>query len=308
MIISPIMRFIVEKQKGYPAPTEKEKLTRAINKFRSILRNISGNFNIAETQFGLADMLVGRGGPGDYKEAMRLYNNILEIAPTSYLRARALVGKAELLITSEKKEDWTEALTLCEKARKILDDDLSDFFASKTFVVHAELLLKSWEPKDHAKAIKLLDKVVNSKDSPEYFRGRAMVGRAEILLSKPKPKGADINKALKLAEASRKVLKERPSDYFFIKSKLVEAELRIRREKGADLERAGKLCAEVIRNKEAQKNLIARAKLDLAEVSRHPKALKLYKEVTEMEGLDPYLIKKAKAVEKALKAKAKKKK
>ena len=302
------MRFIVDKEKDYPAPPESEKLSRAINKFRKILGNISGNFNIAETQFGLADMLVGRGGSGDYKEAMRLYNNILDIAPTSYLRARALVGKAELLINSDKKEDRIEAIALSEKAHNILKDDMSDFFASKTFVVHAEILLKSWEPKDHAKARKLLDKVIKSKDAPEYFRGRAMVGRAEVLLSKPKPKGTDVGAALKLCEKTRKVLKDRTSDYFFIKSKLVEAELRIRRGKGADLERAGKLCGEVIRNKEAKKNLLARAKLDLAEVSRHPKALKLHKEVTEMEGLDPYLIEKAKAVEAALKAKAKKKK
>ena len=299
------MRFIVEKQKGYPAPTEKEKLTRTINKFRKILKNISGNFNIAETKFGLADMLVGRGDPGDYKEAMKLYNDILEIAPTSYLRARALVGKAELLITSDKKEDWIEAVTLCEKAKNILKEELSDFFASKTFVVHAELLLKSWEPKDHAKAIKFLDKVIKSKDAPQYFRGRAMVGRAEILLSKPKAKEGEINKALKLCDSARKVLKERPSDYFFIKSNLVEAELRIRRGKATDLEKAGKLSTAVIKNKDAQRNLIARAKLDLAEVSRHPKAVKLYKEVTEMEGLDPYLIEKAKAIEKALKAKKK---
>lgn len=304
MIISPIMKFIVDKEKGYPAPTEKEKLTRAINKFRKILRSISGAYNIAETKFGLADMLVGRNDPGDYKEAMRLYNEVLDIAPSTYLRARALVGKAELLIGSKKKEDVEEALVFCGKSAKILKGDLSDFFGAKAVSVEAELLAKRAGVGDYNKAAKLFEKLIKAKKAHPYFRSRSMVGRAELFLFTPKPKG--IAKAIKLCLDASKLLAERPNDYFAQKAKLVEVELMVRRGKKGDIEKASTLCRQIIRNPQAYKELLARAKLDLAEVSRHPQAEKLYKQVLEMEGLDPYLITKARLIEKALKAKKKK--
>jgi len=294
MIISPVMTFIIDKQGGYPAPTEREKLNRAIEKFRKILRNLSGTFNIAETKFGLADMLVGRNEGGDYAEAMRLYNYILEVAPTSYLRARALIGKAELLISSKEEKDLKEALSLCEKAKEILKDDLSDFFTSKTFVVEAEVLSKLGTP-GRKKAESLLKKVIRSKQANPYFRARAMVGTAELPLYSPKPK--NIAAAIKLCEEAQKLMAERPKDYFAVKAKVVEAELLIRRSKKNDLSKASNLAAKVISNKAADKALIARAKLAIAEVSRHPKAQKLSREVLEMEGIDPYLIQKAKAIE-----------
>jgi len=180
------MKFIIDKEGGYPAPTEREKLTRAINKFKKILRNLSGTFNIAETKFGLADMLVGRNNPGDFSEAMRLYNYILDVAPTSYLRARALVGKAELLIGSKEGKDLEEAISLCEKALQILKDDLSDFFTAKAFVVEAEVLSKLGAP-GRKKAEKLLKKVIKNRHSNAYFKARAMVGVAELPLTTPSP-------------------------------------------------------------------------------------------------------------------------
>jgi len=303
MIISPVMKFIVDKEVGYPAPTEKEKLDRAIGKFRRILTNLTGTFNIAETKFGLADMLVGRNSPGDHQEAMRLYNYILDVAPTSYLRARGLVGKAELLIESDQKKDLDDAISLCEKAIDILKDDLSDFFTAKAFVVEAEILAKLGDG-GRKKAEKLLDKVIRHKEANVYFRARAMVGRAELPLYLAKPKGLD--QAIKFSSEASKLLSDRPTDYFAIKSKVITAELLIRRAKKDDLGKAQMLCLKVIAVRSAEKSLIARAKLDLAEISRHPKAEKLYKEVLEMEGIDPYLVQKAKMIEKSVK-KAKKK-
>ena len=301
MIISPIMKFIVDKEKGYPAPTEKEKLTRTINKFKRILGNISGAYNISETKFGLADMLVGRNDPGDWKEAMRIYNDVLEIAPSTYLRGRAFIGKAELLIGSKKKEDMEEALGLCEKARKILKEDLSDFFGSKVIAVEAELLAKRAGAGDYNKAGKLYEKIIKAKNAHAYFRGRSMVGKAELCLFTPKPTG--IPSAINLCSEASKLLADRPDDYFAQKAKLVEVELRIKRGKKDDIEKASALCRLTIKNPQAYKELLARAKLDLAEISRHPLAEKLHKEVLEMEGLDPYLIDKARLIEKALKAK-----
>lgn len=307
MIISPVMRFIVDKEGGYPAPTEKEKLNRAITKFRNIMRNLTGTFNIAETKFGLADMLVGRNDPGDYAEAMRMYNYILEVAPTSYLRARALVGKAELLIGSNDKEDLKEALSLCDKAVDILKDDLSDFFTSKSFIVKGEILAKSSEAARKT-AEKLFLKVAKNKAANSYFRGRALVGLSELPLYRPKPK--NIEAAVKFSREAQKLLEDRPTDYFAVKAKVIEAELLIRRGKKSDLAQAQALCAKVTANKQAEKGLQARAKLNLAEISRHPRAEKLYREVLEMEGIDPYLVEKARMIEKSMKKEsaAKKKK
>jgi tetratricopeptide (TPR) repeat protein len=298
MIISPVMRFIVDKEGGYPAPTEKEKLSRAIAKFRKILRNLTGTFNIAETKFGLADMLVGRNDPGDYSEAMRLYNYILEVAPTSYLRARGLVGKAELLIGSSQKKDLDEAISLCSKSKDILKDDLSDFFAAKAFVVEAEILSKLG-PAGRKKAEKLYSKVMKNKQTNAYFRARAMVGKAELPLYSPKPK--NLSNAIKLCKDAHKLLSDRPKDYFAVKAKAIEAELLVRRAKKRDLQIAQSLCTKVLAVKGAEKGLLARAKLCLAEVSRHPKAQKLSREVIEMDGIDPYLVEKARMIEAAAK-------
>ncbi len=302
MIISPVMKFIVDKEVGYPAPTEKERLDRAIGKFRRILTNLTGTFNIAETKFGLADMLVGRDAPGDHEEAMRLYNYILDVAPTSYLRARALVGKAELLIKSNDKKVLEEAVSLCEKAIAILKDDLSDFFTAKAFAVLAELLTKL-SPEGRKKAERYFDKIIKHKEANPYFRARAIVGRAELPLYTLKAKNLD--RLIKYCSEAQKLLSDRPSDYFALKAKVVQAELLIRRARRDDLSYAQALCAKVIAVRSAERGLMARAKLDLAEISRHPKAEKLYREVLEMEGIDPYLVDKAKAIEKALK-KAKK--
>jgi len=298
MIISPVMKFIVEKEGGYPSPTAKEKLNRAIAKFRKILKNLTGTFNIAETKFGLADMLVGRNDPGDYAEAMRLYNYILEVAPTSYLRARALVGKAELVIGSSDKEELKGAISLCEKAKEILKDDLSDFFTAKGFVVEAEILSKLGG-EGRKKAGKLLERVIKNKHSNAYFKARAMVGVAELPLYTPKPK--NIDRAVKRCKEAQKLFADRPNDYFALKAKVVQAELLIRRARKNDLAEAQSLCTKVISNKSAEKGLLARAKLNLAEVSRHPKAQRLSREVLEMEGIDPYLVEKAKMIEQALK-------
>jgi len=78
----------------------------------------------------------------------------------------------------------------------------------------------------------------------------------------------------------------------------------MRRGRKGDLEKAEKLLTEVLKMPFAYKDLIARAKLDLADIVAHPKAAKLLKEVHQMEGLDPYLVEKASLVEKALREKS----
>ncbi|NQT00285.1 MAG: hypothetical protein HQ595_04290 [Candidatus Omnitrophica bacterium] len=197
--------------------------------------------------------------------------------------------------TAEKFDD---AISLCEKSREILGKDLSDFFASKTYIVEAELRLARHHKGDWDQAIKLIHQVVREKKAHWYFKGRALLSKAEITLYK---KPNDLRGALKASDAGLKELQDRPDDYFTNKGKVLKAEILMRRAKRGDFERAEKLLTEVLKMSMKYQDLVARAKLDLADIVYHPKARKLISQVLQMEGLDPYLIEKASVVEKALK-------
>jgi tetratricopeptide (TPR) repeat protein len=298
-VISPIMSFVVDKEVGFPIPSQREKINRALRRYRGILSHHPKRADAPEIMFGIADLLVGRGDPGDHAEAMKIYDQILLKNPPEYLKARALIGKAELMIGSS--EEFANAISLCEKARQILGADVSDFFAAKTFVVEAELRLARRGDGDWAKAMEMINSVVKEKDAHWYFRGRALLSKAEIILYR---NPNDLGSALKLLDFSIKEMVSRPDDYFSNKGKVVKAEVLARRERKGDFEKAEKLLTEVLKMPFAYKDLIARAKLGLADIVGHPKASKLLKEVHEMEGLDPYLVEKAALVEKALKSKS----
>ncbi|MBI5078780.1 tetratricopeptide repeat protein [Candidatus Saganbacteria bacterium] len=299
-LLSPIMSYIVDKEIGFPIPSEREKIEKAIRRYKSILSQHPERSDAPEIMFGIADLLVGRGEAGDHAEAMKLYDQILLRNPPEYLKARALVGKAELAIGVP--EEFGGAISLCEKARQILKSDVSDFFASKTFIVEAELRLARRDKGDWANALELINRVVREKDAHWYFRGRALLSKAEIILYRNPD---DLGPALKLVDFSLKELASRPDDYFTNKGKVLRAEILTRRDNKGDFERAEKLLAEVLKMSFTYKDLIGRAKLDLADIVSHPKAAKLLKEVSQMEGLDPYLIEKASLIEQALKERKK---
>ncbi|MBN2058156.1 MAG: hypothetical protein JW782_05125 [Candidatus Saganbacteria bacterium] len=290
------MSYIVDKEVGFPIPSEKEKINKALKRYRYILSQHPNRSDAPEIMFGIADLLVGRGEPGDHAEAMRLYDQILLRNPPEYLKARALIGKAELMIGVP--EDFGNAISFCEKARAILGNDVSDFFAAKTFIVEAELRLARRDKGDWAKALELINRVVKEKDAHWYFRGRALLSKAEIILYRNPD---DLGTALKLVDFSLKELKSRPDDYFANKGKVLKAEILMRRAKKSDFIKAEKMLTEVVKNPFGYKDLLARARLDLADIVTHPKATKLLKQVHEMEGLDPYLIEKASLIEQALK-------
>ena len=298
-ILSPIMSYIVDKEVGFPAPTEKEKINKALKRYRALLSKHPKRPDATEIMFGIADLLVGRGESGDYNEALKLYDQILLRPVPDYLRARTLVGKAEILIGM--REELSNAISLCEKARKIFEKDLSDFFVAKTFVVEAELRFVRGDGDDWKKAISLANEVIKAKDSNWYFRGRAFLNKSEITtLSDPTKTG----EALKLCESALKQLKTRPADYFNLKGNVMKAELLSHRAKRGDLEKAEKILSDVIKSHVVFNDLIARAKIDLANIANHPKASNLLKQVHEMEGLDPYLIEKTRLVENALREKS----
>ncbi|OGC05290.1 hypothetical protein A3H09_00185 [Candidatus Falkowbacteria bacterium RIFCSPLOWO2_12_FULL_45_13] len=294
-VLSPVMSYIVDKQVGFPIPSEKEKINKVLKRYRYILSQNPKRADAPELMFGIADLLVGRSEQGDYKEAKRIFDQILERHIPDSLRARTLIGKAELMIGSP--EAFDEAISLCEKARKLLGNDMSDFFAAKTFAVEAELRLARKNKGDWDKALKLLDHVIRAKNAHWYFKGRAFLTKTEIKLYQT-PK--DTNNPLRFAEAALKELKPRSDDYFTYKGKTLKAEVLIRRAKRGDFDRAEKLLESVISMPFDYQDLIFRAKLDMADIVKQPKATKLVKEVLETEGLDPYLMDKARIVEIAL--------
>ncbi len=298
--LSPLMSYIVDKEVGFPIPSEREKINKALRRYRSILGQHPNRADIPEIMFGIADLLVGRGDPGDHAEAMKIYDQILFRNPPDYLKARALIGKAELMIGVP--EEFGNAISLCEKALQVLGGDVSDFFAAKTVIVEAELRLARRDKGDWARALELINRVVREKDAHWYFRGRALLSKAEIILYR---NPEDLGPALKSVDFSLKELASRQDDYFTNKGKILKAEILTRRTRKGDFQKAEKLLTEVLKMPFAYKDLIARARLDLADIVSHPKAEKLLKEVHHMEGLDPYLIEKASLVEQALKARKK---
>lgn len=302
-ILSPIMSYVVDNELGFPIPSQKEKINKALKRYRYILSQHPKRADAPEIMFGIADLLVGRGNPGDYNDALRFYDHILLHLPPEYLKARALIGKAELLIGNP--DEFDNAISLCEKARQILGKDLADFFAAKTIAVEVELRLARQAEGDWKKALGLINLLIKAKKTHWYFLGRALLSKAEIIFWR-NPK--NLGEPLKLVNAALIKLKTREDDYFTNKGKVLRAEMLTRRAKKGDFERAEKLLVEVLKMSMDYKDLIARAKLDLADVVRHPKATRLIKEVLQMEGLDPYLIDKASIIEKALKHSKKKKK
>lgn len=300
MPLSPIIEFMVSKETSFPAPSEKEKLDKAIRRFKNILLQHPQRSDINEIRFGLADMLVGRNEKNDYAAALKFYEEILEKGAPPYLRARALIGKAELSVPIPKEEEKNIAIEMCHKAEELLDKDMDDFFGAKVFMVEADLLLSRDKGDDHARAYKICEKLIKNKGTNLYFKARALLCQAELILYHFPQK---IKDAIKFCQQCLKLLEERKIDYFYLKGKIILAELLTRRAKKDDFKTAQDLCREVIRSQETFTDLLARAKLLLAELSRNPKALELYKEIMEMEVVDPYIIAKTKTALNNLKEK-----
>jgi len=304
-IMSPIMSFIVDREPSYPSPSEKVKLNKVIGRYRLLLKTIAWRYDIGEIKFGLADLLVGRNEPGDYKDAIRLYDDILKGVTSPYLRGRALAGKAELMITSEKKSDIEQAVALAKSASQIIKKEINanDFFYQKAQVVEAELLTKIGENPNLKTASKLYDGVIKSEKSNAYFKARAMVGLSEL-----KTYIAPVKELKRYAEychSAQILLAERPSDYFMVKARVVEAEVLTRMDPKRNVNKIIALCNQVIAAKTADMQLVLRAKLDKADVSKHENALKLIKEVRASKELPDYLAEKANIVEKAIKSRSK---
>lgn len=298
-ILSPLTKKIVEEEKSFPSPSAKVKLNKAIGRYK-LLESVERKEYMDDIKFALADLLVARGTEDDYLSAKKEYDLIIEKTKNNVLKARAMIGKAELAIIGVEKLDPMDAIKLCKEAEKLLKGNLKDFFAAKGIAVEAELLVKKGGKKNNNSALKLFDKIIGKKEANPYFRGRAMVGKAELILHF----GVDsLSKGLKLCEEALSIFIDRPHDYFAIKARVIEAEFLTRRGASSDLYTAEAICKKIIVNPLSHKDLVARAKLVLAEISKKDRAIELFEEVVENGSVDPYLIEKAKFVERAIKDK-----
>lgn len=298
-ILSPLMNKIVEEEESYPSPSQKLKLNKAIGRYK-LLEASQRKEYMDDIKFALADLLVARGSENDYLEAKKEYDSIIEKTKNNVLKGRALIGKAELAIIGVEKIDAHEAIKLCKNGYKLLKGDFKDFFVAKGFAVEAELLIKKGGKRNNSFAKKLFDKIINKKNAHQYFRGRAMVGKAELILHFQID---SISHGIKLCEEALQIFADRPHDYFAVKARVIEAELLSRRGTSSDLYKAESTCKKIIANPMSHKDLVARAKLVLAEISKKDRAIELFEEVVENENIDPYLAEKAKFVEKAIREK-----
>ncbi len=299
-ILSPIMKKMVDEEASYPSPSAKTKINKAIGRYKLLAAGEKWEEYMDDIRYALADLLVARGEENDYREALGNYNNLLK-SKNPQLKGRSMVGKAELVIIGIAKMTIDEAIKLCVDGRKLIKGDLGDFFVAKAIAVEAELLVKKSGTKNIKVASKLFDKLIDKKNANPYFRGRAMVGKAELILYH----GLDsISKGIKLCEDCLEIFADRPLDYFAVKAKVIEAEMLVRRGSSSDIQKAENLCKKVIASSLSNKDLAARAKLVLAETSKKDRAERLFEEVLEQEDIDPYLIEKAKFVKNSFREKA----
>lgn len=300
-ILSPFMKKIVDEEASYPSPSAKTKINKAIGRYKLLSIGQKWKDHMDDIKFALADLLIGRGEEKDYKEALDNYNAILLKTHDLMLKGRSLIGKAELAIMGVAKLSTDEAIKLCKEGCKLLKGDLRDFFVAKGTAVEAELLVKKSGQKNVKLAAKLFDKLIGKKNSNPYFRGRAMVGKAELILYF----GLDtLSKGVSLCEEALRIFVDRPLDYFAVKGRVIEAEVLARRGSSTDLQKAENICKKVIAGPSAHKDLVSRAKLVLAEISKKEKAKQLFEEVLQQEDIDPYLIEKAKLVKQRFRDKA----
>lgn len=299
------MSYIVGKEADFPSPSTRIKLNKVIGRYKLILKTFAYRYDIGEIKFGLADLLIGRNEPGDYEEAMKLYSDILKQPTSPFLTARALVGKAELMISENDKKAIDEAIGLARRSKKILLKEVGkeDFFCQKSVVVEAELLTKKGGREDQISAAKLFESIIKSDKTNYYFNARSMIGVSELKTYIAKPK--ELKKYADYCDSAIELLKFRPQDYFSIKARVVLAEILIRMDPKKNVNRIIQLCNQVILSPAAGIELAARAKLDKADVSKIANAKKLISEVKAMKDIPSYLHKKADMIEADLKTRKK---
>jgi len=293
----------------FPSPSEKEDLKRPIEELRQKLANPPEGFDKNKGKVKLADLLVGRNEPGDYIEASKIYEEIIDSSPPGETHAEAVIGKAELLVQSEESEDIESGIKIIQGSISELEGLNDSYFEIKAKLVNAELLLRRGSEKDNGEALKIYDEILEEPNILNYFRMRAIVGKIDIMeYFKPERLKEELEELIIKTEKILDANKERQSDYFRLKGNILLAELYIHRDSKEDVANAKKMLSDVANNEAAGIDLIARASLDLAEVSSEAVAKMLLRQVRHMQGIDPYVFKKAQVLEDKISPKGRKKK
>ena len=69
-VLSPIMSFIVDKEVGFPIPSEKEKINKALKRYRQIYKEHPNRSDIGEILFGAVLIVIQmvRVERGEYRD------------------------------------------------------------------------------------------------------------------------------------------------------------------------------------------------------------------------------------------------
>jgi len=292
------------RREPFPSPSEKEDLNKAIKELRLNLKNPPEDFDKNEGRLKLADLLIGRNDASDYIEASKIYDEIINTTLPGKLRCEAMIGKAELLTQSRDNEDIKIGLNLSQKSLEELSGKGDDYFETKAKLVKAELLLRRGKEWDNSEALKIYEEILSNPSTSNYFGMRALVGKIDIMeYFQPVKLEEDLVELIVNCERALEANEDRLNDYFRIKGQALLAELYIKRNSEEGVDKAKKLLNEIANNEAAGVDLRARASLDLAEISSEALARTLIREVRHMEGIDPYILKKAKVLEEKLHSK-----
>ena len=294
------------RRNPFPSPSEKEDLTKPIEELREKLLSPPEGFDKNEARLELADLLVGRNETGDYIEASRIYEEIINTTPPGKIHAEAIIGRAVLLVQSLDSKDIEMGIAVIQRSEEELKGLGDSYFETKAELVKAELLLRRGKERDNNEALKIYNEILDDPGTSKYFRMRAIVGKIDIMeYFQPVKLEEDLAELIIFCERALEANKDRLNDYFRLKGEVLLAELYIKRNSKEDVEKAKILLNEMANNEVAGVDLRARASLDLAEVSSEKLAKTLIRQVRHMEGIDPYILKKAKVLEDKLSAKGK---
>jgi len=289
----------------FPSPSNPEEIEYQLDCVKDFLGSPKEGSQRPGALLKMADLLVGRNEAGDYLEASKVYDEALSSSlPADEYNVKAQIGKAELALPlSTNPSDARKAIEVCKKAAAALKGKPSDFFLAKALAVQAELLLKLGGEKERQEALALYEEMISKPTTNMYFRLRGVVGVIDLLGTYYKAQlSAKYDRYIvALQEAVESLGENRPNDYFRIKGLILLSELMLIKDKDALGENAKRLLLEVINNEAASDDLRARASLSLAEVSSSSLAKSLLKGIRKMDGIDPYLLRRATAIETALK-------
>lgn len=151
--------------------------------------------------------------------------------------------------------------------------------------------MKKGDPDDHAEALEIFNKVIESSYSSRYFKIRAVVGKSEIVLfffhGSPDDRLKELEKCLQLATEAVRLTHARPMDYFAVKLKVILAEILLALPH-RELPHIRELLSKVADTVENPPDLRARSYLRLASATESPSSMRYVEKILHMENIDSF--------------------